>query len=113
MMSLTGETSILEALVGVLKYDTSPEVRRAALVNIHVTADTISHLLTRTRDIDCNVRKHTYSTVLERNCNIGEGEDSKSVGNAHPVSYLSNTGRWLLSTVWATENHRLGQLRQT
>ena len=78
------ETSILEALVSVLKYDTSPEVRRAALVNIHVTADTISHLLTRTRDLDSNVRKHTYSTVLERNCNIGEGEDSKSVGNAHP-----------------------------
>lgn len=79
-----GETSILEALVGVLKYDTSPEVRRAALVNIHVTADTIPHLLTRTRDLDSGVRKHTYSTVLERNCSIGEGEDSKSVGHAHP-----------------------------
>ena len=79
-----GETSILEALVDVLKYDTSSEVRRAALVNIHVTADTIPHLLTRTRDLDSNIRKHTYSTVLERNCNIGEGEDSKSVGNAHP-----------------------------
>lgn len=79
-----GETSIMQALVDVLKYDTSPEVRRAALVNIHVTADTIPHLLTRTRDLDSNVRKHTYSTVLERNCNIGEGEDNKSVGNAHP-----------------------------
>ena len=79
-----GETSILEALVDVLKYDTSPEVRRAALVNIHVTADTIPHLLTRTRDIDSGVRKHTYSTVLERNSNIGEGEDSKLVGHAHP-----------------------------
>lgn len=79
-----GETSIMEALVGVLKYDTSSEVRRAALVNIHVTADTIPHLLTRTRDPDNNIRKQTYSTVLERNCGIGEGEDSKSVGNAHP-----------------------------
>lgn len=79
-----GETSLLEALVDALKYDTSPEVRRAALVNIHVTADTIPHLLTRTRDLDSGVRKHTYSTVLERNCNIGEGEDSKSVGHAHP-----------------------------
>ena len=79
-----GETSILEALVDVLKYDTSPEVRRAALINIHVTADTIPHLLTRTRDLDSGVRKHTYSTVLERNCSIGEGEDSKSVGHAHP-----------------------------
>jgi condensin complex subunit 3 len=79
-----GETSILEALISVLKYDTSPEVRRAALVNIHVTADTIPHLLTRTRDLDSNVRKHAYSTVLERNSSIGEGEDSKSVGNAHP-----------------------------
>jgi condensin complex subunit 3 len=79
-----GETSILEALVDVLKYDTSPEVRRAALVNIHVTADTIPHLLTRTRDLDSGVRKHTYSTVLERNCGIGEGEDSKTVGHAHP-----------------------------
>ena len=74
----------MQALVDVLKYDTSPEVRRAALVNIHVTADTIPHLLTRTRDLDSNVRKHTYSTVLERNCNVGEGEDNKSVGNAHP-----------------------------
>jgi len=79
-----GETSILEALVDVLKYDTSPDVRRAALVNIHVTADTIPHLLTRTRDLDSGVRKHTYSTVLERNCSIGDGEDSKSVGDAHP-----------------------------
>lgn len=79
-----GETSILGALVDVLKYDPSPEVRRAALVNIHVTADTIPHLLTRTRDLDSGVRKHTYSTVLERNCSIGEGEDSKSVGHAHP-----------------------------
>ena len=79
-----GGTSILEALVDVLKYDTSPEVRRAALVNIHVTIDTIPHLLTRTRDLDSGVRKHTYSTVLERNCSIGEGEDSKSVGHAHP-----------------------------
>lgn len=81
---MEGETSILEALVDVLKYDTSSEVRRAALVNIHVTADTIPHLLTRTRDLDSGVRKHTYSTVLERNCNVGEGEDSKSVGHAHP-----------------------------
>jgi len=79
-----GETSILDALADVLKYDTSPEVRRAALVNIHVTADTIPLLLTRTRDLDSGVRKHTYSTVLERNCSIGEGEDSKSVGHAHP-----------------------------
>ena len=79
-----GETSILEALLDVLEYDTSSEVRRAALVNIHVTADTISHLLTRTRDLDNNVRKHIYSTVLERNCSVGEGEDSNSVGNAHP-----------------------------
>jgi len=79
-----GETSILEALVDVLKYDTSPDVRRAALVNIHVTADTIPDLLTRTRDLDSSVRKHTYTTVLERNCSIGDGEDSKSVGDAHP-----------------------------
>lgn len=79
-----GETSILEALVDVLKYDNSPEVRRAALVNIPVTPDTIPHLLTRTRDLDSGVRKHAYSTVLERNCGIGEGEDSKSVGDAHP-----------------------------
>ena len=79
-----GEASILEALVEVLKYDTSPEVRRAALVNINVTADTIPYLLTRTRDLDSGVRKHTYSSVLERNCGIGEGEDSKSVGDAHP-----------------------------
>ena len=79
-----GETSILEALVSVLKYDTSPEVRRAALVNIRVTADTIPHLLTRTRDLDSGVRKHAYSTVLERNCGIGEGEDGKTVGDAHP-----------------------------
>ena len=78
------ETSILDALVDVLKYDTSPEVRRAALVNVNVTAETIPHLLTRTRDLDSGVRKHTYSTVLERNCAIGEGEDSKTVGHAHP-----------------------------
>lgn len=79
-----GETSILEALVVILKHDTSPEVRRAALVNIHVTPDTIPHLLTRTRDLDNSVRRHTYSTVLGQNCSIGEGEDNKSVGNAHP-----------------------------
>lgn len=81
---IEGETSILDALAEVLKYDASPEVRRAALINIYVTADTIPLLLTRTRDLDSGVRKHTYSTVLERNCNIGEGEDSKAVGYAHP-----------------------------
>ena len=79
-----GDISLLEALVDVLKYDTSPEVRRAILVNMHVTADTIPYLLTRTRDLDSNIRKLTYSTVLERNCNVGDGEDGKFVGNAHP-----------------------------
>src|SRR4051812_49252519 len=44
--------------------DRSREVRRAAMLNISITARTLPTLLTRTRDVDTTNRKLVYTAVL-------------------------------------------------
>jgi condensin complex subunit 3 len=62
------------------------DVRRAALVNIPPNPRTIPAMLARTRDVDPNVRKLVYSTVLEPNCTIVTDAESKdeAMGPSHP-----------------------------
>ncbi|KAF8797851.1 hypothetical protein BYT27DRAFT_7123670 [Phlegmacium glaucopus] len=56
--------SLLDKLLETLVYDSSPEVRRAALVNIPVNDQTILKLLDRTYDTDATIRKALYGSIL-------------------------------------------------
>ncbi|KAK1232890.1 chromosome condensation complex Condensin, subunit G [Marasmius sp. AFHP31] len=60
----TGESTAEELVLDALCFDTAPEVRRAALLNIPVTPETLPVVLTRTRDLDTITRKLVFSTVL-------------------------------------------------
>lgn len=62
--------------------DANSEVRRAALLNIPLTAATLPSILARTRDVDTTNRKLVYSAVLEPHCESGSG--NKGVGVGHP-----------------------------
>jgi condensin complex subunit 3 len=77
-----GEPTVLETLIDILKYDTSAEVRRAAVHHIPLSPASLPHFLTRTRDIDSAVRKLVYSAILEANCHAKD--DSKMAGFTHP-----------------------------
>ncbi|KAJ7167346.1 nuclear condensing complex subunit [Mycena crocata] len=59
-----GEKSILEVILDVLSMDPAADVRRAALLHVPLTADTLPALLTRTRDVDPLTRKLVYAGVL-------------------------------------------------
>ncbi|KAG9019330.1 hypothetical protein FRB90_003736, partial [Tulasnella sp. 427] len=58
------EQSISEVLADVLQHDPSPEVRRAALLNIAASKNTLEAILSRTRDQDTTIRKLLYAHVL-------------------------------------------------
>ena len=77
-----GESTAEELILDALCFDTAPyvpnthlllntqltplhsEVRRASLLNIPVTLETLPVILTRTRDLDTITRKLVFSTVL-------------------------------------------------
>ncbi|KAH9991933.1 nuclear condensing complex subunit [Russula vinacea] len=58
------EQMATEVLENLLAHDPSADVRRAALLNIPITAQTLPAVLTRTRDIDMTVRRLVYGSVL-------------------------------------------------
>ncbi|KAJ6624265.1 nuclear condensing complex subunit [Mycena sp. CBHHK59/15] len=60
-----GERSILEVLLDVMCLDPAADVRRATLLHIPLTSDTLDVILARTRDIDPLTRKLVYSSVLQ------------------------------------------------
>lgn len=61
-------------------------MRRAVLVNLPLSPETIPVILTRTRDVDVGIRKIVYSTVLEPNCAIiaGPEKTEEAMGITHP-----------------------------
>ncbi|KAL0578384.1 chromosome condensation complex Condensin, subunit G [Marasmius crinis-equi] len=59
-----GESTAEELILDALCFDTAAEVRRAALLNIPVSPETLPVILTRTRDLDTITRKLVFSTVL-------------------------------------------------
>ncbi|EMD37496.1 hypothetical protein CERSUDRAFT_154154 [Gelatoporia subvermispora B] len=75
------EPSILDVLCDTLAHDTSAEVRRAALLNIRPTRETLPVLLARSRDVDASIRKAVYLNVLDANCLL---ESGSGVGFTHP-----------------------------
>ncbi|KAI0777818.1 nuclear condensing complex subunit [Trametes elegans] len=76
-----GESTILDTIIDAMAYDTSSEVRRAALVNIPPSPQTLHALLARSRDVDPTIRKLVYSNVLD--CNPDKSPAS-NVGFTHP-----------------------------
>ncbi|KAF8888582.1 nuclear condensing complex subunit [Infundibulicybe gibba] len=60
-----GEKTILEILLDVVCYDTAPEVRRAALLNIPLTPISLETILSRTRDTDTLIRRLVFAVVLQ------------------------------------------------
>lgn len=79
---------MFETLTEILQYDTSADVRRAALVNIPVTPLSLPQLLTRTRDIDSGVRKLVYSAILEPHC---YSKNESKAGFTHPRALTIST----------------------
>jgi condensin complex subunit 3 len=57
------------------------DVRRAALLNIPITAQTLPAVLTRTRDIDMTVRRLVYGSILLAHVEL---PDDAIPGAAHP-----------------------------
>ncbi|KAK1226249.1 chromosome condensation complex Condensin, subunit G [Marasmius sp. AFHP31] len=57
---------LLETLLDGLAYDPSWEVRRAIVMNIPITATSLSAIIDRTKDTEPTVRKLVYSHVLVR-----------------------------------------------
>ncbi|KAL4248657.1 CND3 (condensin subunit 3) family protein [Abortiporus biennis] len=72
-----GEDSILDVIVDSLCYDPAADVRRVVLLNTPFTKETLSALLSRTRDIDPSVRAYLFAVVL-----LPEPEMSASVARA-------------------------------
>ncbi|KAI9511024.1 nuclear condensing complex subunit [Russula earlei] len=64
-----------------LAHDPSADVRRAALLNIPVTAQTLPSVLARTRDVDLTVRRLVYGSVLLAHAEL---PDDAMPGAAHP-----------------------------
>ncbi|KAG8932901.1 hypothetical protein FRC01_011776 [Tulasnella sp. 417] len=58
------EQSVSDVLIDVLQHDPSPDVRRAALLNIAASKVTLDAILSRTRDQDTTIRKILYAHVL-------------------------------------------------
>lgn len=64
--------SATKLLVHSLKHDDSPEVRRAALLNLVKTPDTLPDILERARDTNAINRRLIYSRVLREITNLNE-----------------------------------------
>ncbi|OSD02558.1 hypothetical protein PYCCODRAFT_1367188 [Trametes coccinea BRFM310] len=80
-----GEPTILETILDAMAYDTSPEVRRAALLNVPLSPQTLPALLARSRDVDAPIRKLVYSAVLEKYCTPPDLDNGRAtVGFTHP-----------------------------
>ncbi|KAF8342823.1 nuclear condensing complex subunit [Cantharellus anzutake] len=58
------QENLTDFLIGVLQYDSMPEIRRAALVNLMPTPSSLPAILARTRDVDATLRKIVYHHVL-------------------------------------------------
>ncbi|KAG5635107.1 hypothetical protein H0H81_012436 [Sphagnurus paluster] len=78
-----GGPLVLDVLLDLLAHDSSPDVRRAILVNVPITQATIPEILARTRDTDTTIRKLVYSTVLESNVIIRDDV----IGPTHPRAF--------------------------
>ncbi|KAF9476968.1 hypothetical protein BDN70DRAFT_811386 [Pholiota conissans] len=60
-----GEQTILQTLSEVISTDPAAEVRRAALLNVTLSPETLNAVLSRTRDVDPVTRKLVYTGVLQ------------------------------------------------
>ncbi|KAI8971320.1 nuclear condensing complex subunit [Trametes punicea] len=79
-----GEPTILDTITEAMAYDTSPEVRRAALLNVPLSPQTLPALLARSRDVDPTIRKLVYTSVLEKYCIPSDRGPPSAVGFTHP-----------------------------
>ncbi|KAI0287475.1 hypothetical protein BC826DRAFT_1108399 [Russula brevipes] len=83
------EQTAPEVLENLLAHDPSANVRRAALLNIPVTAQTHPAVLARTRDIDMTVRRLVYGSVLPAHAEL---PDDAMPGAAHPREQIVRNG---------------------
>ncbi|KAJ7086065.1 nuclear condensing complex subunit [Mycena belliarum] len=60
-----GESTVLQVLIDTLSTDDIAEVRRATMLNIPVSATSLTALLLRSRDTETTIRKLLYSSVLD------------------------------------------------
>ncbi|THV00743.1 hypothetical protein K435DRAFT_718742 [Dendrothele bispora CBS 962.96] len=82
----SGESTATELILDAMCYDSAVEVRRAALLNIPITPDSLPIILTRAKDADTITRKLIYSSVLSakldhpRRMTIAQREDIIKAG---------------------------------
>ncbi|KAF9484715.1 hypothetical protein BDN70DRAFT_872249 [Pholiota conissans] len=78
--------SILDTLIEIMTYDSSPEVRRAVIMNIPLNTRSLPAILERTRDEDQPIRKLVFGQILKNN--VLENEDGEEnvrrIGPTHP-----------------------------
>lgn len=100
-----GELSATEIILGIMNHDPSAyvlplltlwfsfdthffsfsDVRKAALINVRLTPETLRAIIIRTRDQDTNVRKAVYASVLANHITVLVGENQTEVmGLTHP-----------------------------
>ncbi|KAJ7598768.1 nuclear condensing complex subunit [Mycena floridula] len=80
-----GEKTILELMLEIMSFDPSAEVRRAAIVSIPLTPESLDAALARTRDTDTLTRKLVYSVFKDklhhpRQLTISQREDMIKTG---------------------------------
>lgn len=76
--------TILTRLLDRMNHDTSPEVRRAVMLNIPLTNITMDEVLRRTRDVDTTTRKMVYSHVLPTKIWQLDDDGEQVIGTSHP-----------------------------
>ncbi|KAK2461194.1 hypothetical protein APHAL10511_006721 [Amanita phalloides] len=107
-----GESSVLDVLTDTLSYDSSPEVRRAALLNLPQIPLTIPHILARTRDTDVMMRKLVYSAVLENNATLIEGTEKAMSNEKGTISLEEDVKPDVNSLNKVTDKSKMGKRRK-
>ncbi|KAJ7104390.1 nuclear condensing complex subunit [Mycena belliarum] len=105
-----GERSILDVLLDVLASDPAPDVRRAALLHVPLTAATLAPILARTRDVDALTRKLVYASGVQqhpRHLSIAQREQlvRAGLGDREPAVRVA-AGKLLLA--WFDGAHEPG-----
>ncbi len=59
------DDSIIELMIHLLQHDPSTEVRRAVLLNLQQSPNTLSYILERSRDVDAINRRYVFSKSLK------------------------------------------------
>ncbi|KAJ9118074.1 hypothetical protein QFC24_006346 [Naganishia onofrii] len=78
------EEDLGQVLLDMLRFDSAPEVRRAALYSLPLSPSTIPHIIARTRDLDPTLRRITYLGPLSTGSQSGTHSSAAGAGAGIP-----------------------------